>query len=167
MFGDPTVVPGGKSLPFYASYRISLRKAGSVKTDAEVMVPGDEPGKLKKSKVKEVSGYKIKAVVEKSKLSAPFRETMLYFDLTTGKIDEVGFLVSTGMEKGWVTLTGQMYRVMDHDPQRGLSNLRGWLDQHPEVVDEMRAKAVEEFASGSHGAAKKRVVRRKRTSSND
>jgi recombination protein RecA len=160
LFGDPTVVPGGKSLPFYASYRISLRKAGAVKKEIDVFQPGDEKGKVKKAKGKEVVAYKIKATVEKSKLSKPFRDTYLIYDLETARIDEVGFVIAHGLEQRWIEQTGVgTYKVGDQSV-RGIDNLRGLIQSTPQLLEELTAKAL----GGEPEPVSKKVVRRRKKS---
>jgi recombination protein RecA len=161
MFGDPTAIPGGKALPYYASYRIGLNKAGNIRRTAVAYTPSSETlHKIDKGTTNEIIAYKIKAVVEKSKLNAPFREQKMLFDLTTGTLDDIGFLISHSLEQGWITKpTNQTYQVGKRKPMRS-SSLRGWLEANPAVRQELMDRALPD-PNGSHAAAKKRVVRRK------
>jgi recombination protein RecA len=161
MFGDPTSIPGGKALGFYTSFRISLRKAGKVITTHKRQVPGDLPGKLKTADVKQVEGYRIKATIEKSKLSAPYADTMLYFDLTTGALDDVGFTISKCLETGLIEKKGNTYWVLQKKAAVGSDALRGWMQKNPEVMDQLRATLLG-LDSGSQGPVKRTVVRLKR-----
>jgi recombination protein RecA len=96
VFGSAESVPGGRALPFYASYRISLRKAGKLTEDVRAW-DGD-----KYIATKQRVGIKIKATLEKSKLNAPDREAWMTYSLESGKLDDIGFLMAQGLEHGYI-----------------------------------------------------------------
>lgn len=154
MFGSPEVTPGGKAMGFYASYRIALRKAG--KLSNPINVYGSDG---KKESVKEVYAHKIKMVLEKSKLNKPHRETMLTFDLRTGRIDEVGFMISHGLETGLVNHEGQSWWLKGSTTKvRGLEKFR----------DSLTAAQLDRLRRGCLGLpepVKKKVVKRSGASS--
>lgn len=156
VFGDPETVPGGKALPFYASYRMALRKAGKVKEARDTY---DETGK--KVSVNDVTGHRIKATLEKSKLSAPSRDTLFTFDLNTGRVDEVGFLISTGLEKGLIKHEGRSWWTTDETNKVvGAEKFRGWLESNPQEVEMLRAELL--GPSGDPEPDKPKAVRVKR-----
>lgn len=97
VFGNPETTPGGKSLPFYASHRISMRKAGKVTESVKV-----SHGAEQKQSTKTIA-YTIRATIEKSKLTRPFQDVYFRFDLAEGKVDDLQFLVDTGIDKGIIT----------------------------------------------------------------
>jgi recombination protein RecA len=106
VFGNPESIPGGRSLPFYASYRISFRKGATGKRDIATF------DGTKMVKVKEVHRQTIKATLEKSKLNKPFREIFFDFDLDTGMVDDVGFLINLAVERGNVQFQkGNLWRA--------------------------------------------------------
>ena len=162
-FGSPTTTPGGKAMGFYSSYRVELRKAGKVTEEVKRLVPGDKPGKLKTGTVKRTNGHKIKAVVQKSKLSAPFSETMLYYDLRTGRVDEIGFLIAMGVEHKWIIQRGQSYHLGRRKPVRGIDAFRASLEADPAVLADLgsRVMALTRADDGTPAPAKRRVVRKK------
>lgn len=121
-FGNPETVPGGKALPFYASWRLSLRKAGRVTVDSSVY----DGSKMKS--VKEVRRQTIRAFTEKSKLDRPYKEAYFDFDLTTNGIDEVAFMVNLGVEQGVITKNGAMWSLKGYPAVRGIENFRMTLD---------------------------------------
>lgn len=102
-FGNPEVVPGGKSLPFYSSYRVSVRRSGRITRDKKVWT-GE-----KYSTVKETVQHGITASVEKSKLSAPTGVVHFKFDLEQGEVDELGFLISWALENGLIVKNGRKW----------------------------------------------------------
>jgi len=121
-FGNPETVPGGKALPFYASWRLSLRKAGRVTVDSSVF----DGSKMKS--VKETRRQTIRAYTEKSKLDRPYSEAYFDFDLTSGDIDEVAFMVNLGVGQGVVTKNGAMWNLKGYPAVRGIENFRNTID---------------------------------------
>lgn len=98
MFGNPETVPGGKALPYYASYRIALRKAGSVVEKVSVNIIKD--GKPTVASINQTTAVTIRATVEKSKLNAPFRDVMFNFDFRNAGIDEWLYLATQALDAG-------------------------------------------------------------------
>jgi recombination protein RecA len=96
VFGPSESIPGGRALPFYASYRVSLRKAGKITRDVRTW-DGD-----KYITVKERIGIKVRAQLEKSKLNAPDREAWMVYMLKDGTLDDIGFLMAQGLEHGYL-----------------------------------------------------------------
>ena len=96
VFGSAEAVPGGRALPFYASYRVSLRKAGKITQDVRTW----DGAKWVTSKQR--TGIRIRAQLEKSKLNAPDREAWMTYDLRTAALDDLGFLMSQGLEQGYL-----------------------------------------------------------------
>jgi recombination protein RecA len=118
VFGNPETVPGGKALPYYASYRIALRKAGSVHEYVEANIIKD--GKPTKVKIRQTVAVSIKATVEKSKLNAPFREIMFDFDFRRGKIDEWFYMATRALDEGLIEYNrGQWWVVGESKKYRG------------------------------------------------
>jgi len=137
MFGDPEVVAGGKALPYYASYRVSLRKAGKVK---ETIDGYDDEGH--KTKINSVTGIKIRATLEKSKLSKPSQEAIFTFDLTTGKVDEIGYLISCGLLNQTIKHEGRSWWINENEKQVGLDKFRGWLEENPNIQEVLRESLI-------------------------
>lgn len=162
VFGDPETVPGGKALPFYASYRVALRKAGKVK---EAVDTYDSEGK--KVSVNSVTGHKIRATLEKSKLSAPNKDVLFTFDLNSGGIDELGYIISIGLEKDLIKHEGRSWWIADQEDQKtvGLEKFRGWLESNPMAISKLKATLV--GSDGKSEADKKRVVKLKKKSPKD
>lgn len=137
VFGDPETVPGGRALPFYASYRVALRKAGKEKESVDTY---DSSGK--KVSVNQVTGHKIRATLEKSKLSAPSRDCLFTFDLQTGKVDEVGYALSAGLERGIIKHEGRSWWVEENQKIVGAEKFRGWLEENHEVIERIKAELL-------------------------
>jgi recombination protein RecA len=157
MFGDPETVPGGKALPFYASYRVALRKAGKEK---EAMQSYDSEGKKVNSN--QVVGHKIRATLEKSKLSAPSRDVLFTFDLRSGQVDETGYLLSVGLEKGLIHHEGRSWWVDNGERVVGIDKFLGWLKENQQVTDQIKQALL--GPDGDQEADKKKGVRLRRKS---
>lgn len=136
-FGNPETVPGGKSLPFYASYRVSLRKAGAIKRDTK------QWDGSKSVTVRETVAQKIKATVEKSKLSAPSREVYLTFDMETGQVDEVGYLIAWGLENGEVIREGKSWWIRGGKKKYvGAEKFRQAVETNPRYMKTLRSRCL-------------------------
>ncbi|CAB5220307.1 RecA RecA/RadA recombinase [uncultured Caudovirales phage] len=98
-FGNPETTPGGKSLPFFASMRVNMRRTSKVTEDVSVA------GKTAKLTV----GMGIRASLEKSKVNRPHRDTEFIYDYRIPGVDEVDWLTRKGMEHGLVVKTGHKY----------------------------------------------------------
>lgn len=149
MFGDPEVVAGGKALPYYASYRVALRKAGKVKDSEDGF---DEEGK--KAKLNKVTGIKIKATLEKSKLSAPSTEALFTFDLTNGRVDEIGYLIAGGLNSGIIQHEGRSWWVSEEEKTVGLEKFRGWLTENETVQKQIREALLPSLGKSEAGKSK-------------
>lgn len=136
-FGSSESVPGGKAMPFYASYRLRFGKAGRV-TEPLKVYDGE-----KWIDTKQVMAQKIKVTVEKSKLSRPHRETWFVFDMTTGNTDDLGFLIAEGMLLGSVVQNGAHWRL--HwwpKSKQGMAKFR------EAITDDDAARLLEEVRNG-------------------
>ena len=74
VFGDPTVSPGGKAVPFFSSVRIKLYTDGKLKADGATI------------------GVGIKPKIIKNRLGPPHREAKLVMYFNRGLIDEESWL---------------------------------------------------------------------------
>jgi recombination protein RecA len=157
VFGDPEVVPGGRALPFYASYRVALRKAGKEKEQEEVFVGG------KTTKINKVTGHKIKATLEKSKLSAPSKDVLFMFDLESGAIDEVGYLLTLGLEKGLINHEGRKWWLNSEPDQKivGAEKFLGYLKENKKKTQELKKELLGLIGSREQGSQKEDKVKRK------
>jgi recombination protein RecA len=147
MFGDPETVPGGRSLPFYASHRIALRKAGKIREGRKVY---DSEGK--QANLNETLGHKVRATLEKSKLTAPTKDALFTFDLQTGGVDEVGFAITQGLIDGHIQHEGRKWWISlpkhETKPVVGMNNFRESLEKDPVALEVLRVALMN---SSSHG----------------
>lgn len=134
IFGNPETVPGGKALPFYAAYRIALRKAGK-ETETVDIWDGE-----KTVKSTQISVQKIRAKIEKSKMSKPYREIFFDFDLKNGSIDELAFIISVGLENDLILREGvKKWKIATAEKAIvGYQNFKTHLIENPKEVAKLR-----------------------------
>jgi recombination protein RecA len=161
-YGNPEVVPGGRTMPFFASYRLRLTKAGKVTEDGRSY----DGEKWVKTKVQ--TAFKIKCTLEKSKLNKPWRECWFTFDLQNACIDDVGFLINQGLETGLIEITGQSWTIPDlwESGVRGKDAFREELDESE--IQWLKEQLMTESGIESPGVqlpAKSKAVVQKRQSS--
>jgi recombination protein RecA len=116
MFGNPETVPGGRALPYYASYRIALRKSGSVLEKVTVNITKD--GKPTTASINQTVAVSIRATVEKSKLNAPFRDVMFNFDFRNANIDEWLYLATQALDLGVIEYNRGQWWVSGKNPKK-------------------------------------------------
>jgi len=118
MFGNPETTPGGRAMKFYASVRMEVRKQDNIKSGADNV------------------GHRVKVKIVKNKLAPPFKTAE--FDILFGKgISREGSLIDVGTEKGIITKAGAYYSYGDIRLGQGRDNARSFLEQNPEVADEI------------------------------
>ena len=134
-FGSPVTTSGGLAMQFYASYRMSFRRSGKI---TETIKAWDGTAEVEG---KRVLAHKIVATLEKSKLSAPHQDTHFTYDLTTGEVDDVGFLIAQGLDRGMITKTsGGHWDIPDvlEKPVHGREKFDAWVRETPEVIEWLR-----------------------------
>ena len=157
-FGNPESLPGGRAMPYYASYRINMKKVGKITRDVQSW-DGE-----KMVATKEQIGQKFKAIVEKSKLSKPFRDVYFTWDYETGEIDEVGFLIALGLEAGVITQSGASWEF-EGDKWRGKDKFKEAVVTTPGLQQAIREAVLPSTSPGSPDPVKKKVGRPKKESS--
>jgi recombination protein RecA len=124
MFGNPETTSGGRALKFYASVRIDIRRTSAIKH-------GDQ-----------VIGSRTKAKVAKNKVAAPFK--IAEFDILYGEgISRTGELLDLGVEHRLVQKSGSWYSYGDTRIGQGREAARQFLQENPDVADELELKLRE------------------------
>jgi recombination protein RecA len=124
MFGNPETTPGGRALKFYSSCRIDVRRIGQLKDGEEVI------------------GQRVRAKVVKNKVAPPFR--VAEFDmLHANGISYEGDVLDLAMAARLIVRSGAWFRYGEAHLGQGREKVRTYLREHPEVVEELRAKIVE------------------------
>ncbi|HOJ92676.1 MAG TPA: recombinase RecA [Dictyoglomaceae bacterium] len=117
-FGNPETTPGGRALKFYASVRIDVRKAESIKEGSEI------------------TGTKVKVKIVKNKVAPPFKEGE--FELIYGEgISREGCILDTGVETKVIEKSGTWYIYKDTRLGQGRENAKAYLKENPELAKEI------------------------------
>jgi recombination protein RecA len=121
MFGSPETQPGGRALKFYSSQRLDIRRIETLKEGTEAV------------------GNRVRVKVVKNKVAAPFKQAE--FDIEFGKgISTVGCLIDLGLEHDVVTKSGSFFSYGDERLGQGRGNAKTYLEEHPEVAQEISGK---------------------------
>ncbi|MCX6378026.1 MAG: recombinase RecA [Armatimonadetes bacterium] len=121
MFGSPETTSGGLALKYYASVRLDVRRIETVKN-------GTDP-----------VGARVRVKVVKNKVAPPFKQAE--FDIIFGKgISRAGSLLDMGVDMGVLTKSGSYLSFGDTRLGQGRENARTFLDEHPEVMEEIESR---------------------------
>ncbi len=124
MFGSPETTPGGRALKFYATCRIDVRRIAQLKD-------GDD-----------VVGQRVRAKVVKNKVAPPFR--VAEFDMMHDRgISYEGDVLDLALAQKIVHRSGAWFRYGDVHLGQGRERARQFLQENPEVVEELRQKVME------------------------
>lgn len=124
MFGNPETTPGGKALKFYASVRIDVRKAETVKE-------GDKP-----------IGNKVKLKVVKNKVAPPFQQaigTIFYGDPVAG-FDAAASLQELGLLHGIIESSGSWKTFDNIRLGNGTIQVSAFIRENPDLAKEIRER---------------------------
>lgn len=121
MFGNPETTPGGRALKFYATVRLEIRRAEQIKEGTDVI------------------GNRVRIKVVKNKVAPPFKRAEV--DIMYGHgISQTGELVDMAVEKDIVNKSGSWYSYGDDRIGQGRENAKGYLADHPDVMEEIKGK---------------------------
>jgi recombination protein RecA len=124
MFGSPEVTPGGRALKFYASVRLDIRRIETLKEGTEAV------------------GNRVRVRVVKNKVAPPFREAE--FDIMYGQgISTEGDILDLGVDRKLIQKSGAWFSYGDQRLGQGRENVRQFLRDNPELVEELRRIIME------------------------
>jgi recombination protein RecA len=140
MFGNPETTSGGRALKFYSSVRLDIRKLETIKVGTDVV------------------GSRTRVKVVKNKVAPPFK--VAEFDITYGKgISRSGSLIDVGLEHNIIGKTGSWYTYGDTRIGQGRENAKTYLEEHPDLADELEAKIRALIEKGQPSAVDNGAVR--------
>ena len=126
MFGNPETTTGGRALKFYASVRLDIRKAENIKQDGEI------------------KGSRTKVKVVKNKVAPPFREAE--FDIMYGEgISREGNVLDMAVNLDIIEKSGSWFSYNGDRIGQGRENVKKYLRENPEMLDEVEKKVREDF----------------------
>lgn len=123
MFGNPETTTGGNALKFYSSVRLDIRSIGRIK------------------KADQNLGNRVRVRVVKNKLAPPFRDAE--FDILYGKgISREGEILDLAVDRDIVEKSGTWFSYGDIRLGQGRDNVRAFLEEHPDILSEIRQKLL-------------------------
>ena len=124
LYGNPETTTGGRALKFYASVRIDIRRSEAIKNGTSIV------------------GNTVNVKIVKNKVAPPFRSCQI--DIIFGKgINRNGEILELGVEKGILTKSGSWFEYNGERFANGKDQGRRYLEEHPEIADELIAKIKE------------------------
>ena len=126
MFGNPETTTGGRALKFYSSVRLDIRKIEQIKQNGEVQ------------------GHRVRVKVVKNKVAPPFREAE--FDLIYSEgISKIGNIVDMAVNLDIIVKSGSWFSYKGERLCQGRDNVKKYLIDNPEVMEEVEKKVRENF----------------------
>ena len=127
MFGNPETTAGGRALKFYASVRLDVRRAESLKVSGNTI------------------GNRVKVKVVKNKVAPPFKEA--FFDIMFGKgISTSGDILDLAIEQDIINKSGSWFAYGSEKIGQGRDNAKQYLEKNPAIMAE-----IEEQIRGAYG----------------
>ena len=127
MFGNPETTAGGRALKFYASVRLDVRRAESLKVSGNTI------------------GNRVEVKVVKNKVAPPFKEAL--FDIMFGKgISTSGDILDLAVEQNIINKSGAWFAYGAEKIGQGRDNAKQYLEDHPDIMAE-----IEEKVRGAYG----------------
>ena len=127
MFGNPETTTGGRALKFYASVRMDIRRIENIKQDGEI------------------KGNRVRVKVVKNKVAPPFREAE--FDVVYGQgISKEGNVLDMAVNLDIVEKAGSWFSYNGDRIGQGRENVKKYLKENPEILEEIEGKVRENFA---------------------
>lgn len=118
MFGNPETTTGGRSLKFYSSVRMEIRRVQTI-TEKGVNL-----------------GNRTKVKIVKNKVAPPFKETE--FDLIFGEgISKEGSILDAAIDMGFVEASGAWIKYKGENIGQGRENAKQYLKDNPKVTKEI------------------------------
>ncbi len=141
-YGNPETTTGGRALKFYASVRIDVRRADSIKQGTESL------------------GNRTRAKIVKNKVAPPFKTAE--FDIIYGEgVSRLGSIIDMAVELDIVNKSGAWYSYKGTRLGQGKENAKATLEEQPELIAELeekiRTKILVEGASPKKKSSSKKT----------
>ena len=135
MYGNPETTTGGNALKFYASVRLDVRKVEAIKEGGNII------------------GNKTRVKVVKNKVAPPFREA--YFDIMYGQgISKWSELIDLAVQMDIIQKSGSWFSMGDDRIGQGKDSVKAYLQERPELAEQVEAQVRENLWKISGGAPK-------------
>ena len=127
MYGNPETTPGGRSLKFYSSIRIEIRKGEAIKQGSEII------------------GNKTNVKVVKNKVAPPFKTATIEIRYGEG-ISHLGEIIDLAVDYDLLEKSGTWFSYNGEKLGQGKENVRAFLNEHPEIVEKLDKQIREKLA---------------------
>ena len=135
MYGNPETTTGGNALKFYASVRLDVRRIEQIKEGGNVI------------------GNKTRVKVVKNKVAPPFKEAI--FDIMYGQgISKWSELIDLAVQMDIVQKSGSWFSMGDERIGQGKDSVKTYLQERPELAEQVEAQVRENLWKISGGAPK-------------
>ena len=135
MYGNPVTTTGGNALKFYASVRLDVRRIEQIKESGNVI------------------GNKTRVKVVKNKVAPPFKEAI--FDIMYGQgISKWSELIDLAVQMDIVQKSGSWFSMGDERIGQGKDSVKTYLQERPELAEQVEAQVRENLWRISGGAPK-------------
>ncbi len=124
MYGSPETTTGGRALKFYASVRMDIRRADTIKQ-------GDE-----------IIGNRTRVKIVKNKLAPPFKSAE--FDIMYGTgISKLGSILDAAVNMNIINKAGAWFSYEGNKLGQGRENAKEALEKNPVMLAEIEKKVME------------------------
>lgn len=126
MFGNPETTPGGRALKFYATIRLEVRRAESLKQGSDIV------------------GNRARIKVVKNKVAPPFKQAEV--DIMYGQgISQEGEVLDIGSDLEIVEKSGSWYSYNKERLGQGRENAKQFLKENPAIKDDIVGRIREYY----------------------
>jgi recombination protein RecA len=129
MFGNPETTTGGRSLKFYASVRMDIRRIQSITEKGETI------------------GNRTRVKIVKNKVAPPAKTAE--FDIVFGKgISYEGNILDAALDLKIVEQSGAWIKYKGQNISQGKENAKKYLEDNPKIRDEIKDAIYEDIKQG-------------------
>jgi len=139
MFGNPETTTGGNALKFYSSVRLDIRRIGAVKDGEDIV------------------GSETRVKVVKNKVAPPFKQAEFQIMYGLG-INRLGEVIDYGVKLELIDKAGAWYSYKGEKIGQGKNNVIKFLQERPEIAEEVELAIRQEFLPDSVESASDNVV---------
>ena len=120
-YGNPETTTGGRALKFYASVRIDVRRADSIKQGTESL------------------GNRTRAKIVKNKVAPPFKTAEFDIIYCEG-VSRLGSIIDMAVDLDLINKSGAWYSYEGTRLGQGKENAKATLEEKPELIAEIEEK---------------------------
>ena len=127
MFGNPETTPGGRALKFYASIRIEVRRAATIKNPGGVAL-----------------GNRVKAKIVKNKLAPPYRQAEFDIMFAEG-ISRAGSILDVAIDAKIIEKRGSWFSFGTEQIGQGREQSKAAIQEDADLQSRILARIREEM----------------------